>query len=100
MDAAQKLLKDSSSVPGLKSVTSGLTMSFTVQPGEFVQILHTGNGHWVTTSTVGVPHPVVRVYDGMFSSAGSSLEGQIACTRNESMFIDFIDVPIQAGKIM
>ena len=48
VDAAQKLLKQISPVPGLESVACGLTMTFAVQPGDFVQILNTGHGHWVT----------------------------------------------------
>ena len=51
-DAAQKLVKQLSPVPGLESVACGLTMAFAVQPGEFVQILNTGHGHWVTVSTI------------------------------------------------
>ena len=102
VDAAQTLLKDSCSVPGFESVACGLTMTFPVQPGEFVQILNTGRGHWVTVSTVGVPHPVVRVYDSIYSSAGTSLEAQVSSliyTREESIYLEFADVPIQAGKI-
>ena len=101
VDAAQTLLKDSSPVPGLESVALGLTMSFTVQPGEFIQILNTGNGHWVTVSTVGVPHPVVQVYDSIYSAASTSLEAQISsmiCTREDSIILEFVDVPIQSGK--
>ena len=102
MDAAQTLLKDSSPVPGLESVARGLTMSFTVQPGEFIQILNTGKGHWVTVSTGGMPHPVVHVYDSIYSAASTSLEAQISsmiCTREESILLEFVDVAIQSGKV-
>ena len=97
VDASQKLLKCTSPVPGLEPVACGLTMSYTVQPGEFVQILNTGN---VTASAIGVPHPVIRVYDSKYSSAGTSLEAQISsmiCTQEENVTLEFMDVPIQAG---
>ena len=48
------------SVPGLDSVAYGLTTSFPIQHGEFVQ---TGKGHWVTASSIGVPYPAVHIYD-------------------------------------
>ena len=78
IDTAQKLLKEISPVPGLESVACGLTMTFAVQPGEFIQILNTGHGHWVTVSTIGVAHPTVHVYDSLYSSAGTRLEAQIS----------------------
>ena len=40
----------------------GQVLHFSVEPGEFVQILHTGHGHWVTVSTVRCTHPEVKVY--------------------------------------
>ena len=100
VDAAQKLLKGTSSVPGLESVACGLTMSCSVQRGEFIQILNTGKDHWVTVSSIGVRHPVVRVYDSKCSAAGTSLEGQISSmvyTKEEHVGLEFMDVPIQAG---
>ena len=62
IDAAQNLLKKEFPVPGLQSVGCGLTMTFAIQPGEFIQILNTGQGHWVTISTIGTTHPTVHVY--------------------------------------
>ena len=43
IDAVQELLKDISPVPGLESVACGLTMSYAIQRGDFVEILNTGN---------------------------------------------------------
>ena len=100
VDAAQKLLKDISPVPGLESVACGLTMSFTIQRGDFVQILNTGKGHWVTASSNGTPHPVVCIYDSLYSSAGTTLESQIAGlihTQEPNIYLEFMDVPVQAG---
>ena len=67
INAAQKLLKKAnSSIPGLQDVCCGLTMNFDVEPGEFIQILHTGHGHWNTVSTVGVRHSEVQIFDSMY----------------------------------
>ena len=47
-------------------------MSFSIQRGDFVQILNTGKGHWVTAASIGAPPCVVRVYDSLYSSAGTA----------------------------
>ena len=47
---------------GLQSVSLGLTMSFTVEPAEFVHVLHNGSGHWVTVPTVGEQHPNALIF--------------------------------------
>ena len=84
VDAAQKLLKKACPVSGLQSVSCGLTMTYDVQPGEFIQVLNTGQGHWVTISTIGTSHPTVRIYDSLYSSAGTQLKAQIAAVMAES----------------
>ena len=81
IDTAQKVLIQINPIPGLESIACGPTMTFAVQPGEFVQILNTGHGHWVTVSTIGVAHSTVRVYDSLYSSAGTRLEAQISLNR-------------------
>ena len=101
IDAAQNLLKKMVPVPGLESVSCGLTMTYSVQPGDFIQILNTGNGHWVTTSTIGTTHPTVQVYDSLYSSAGTRLKAQIAAllaTEQPELVLNFMDVPVQSGS--
>ena len=96
IDAAQRLLKEISPVPGLESVACGLTMSFSIQRGDFVQILNTGKGHWVTAASIGAPPCVVRVYDSLYSSAGTALESQVATlihAEQPSFSLEFMDVP-------
>ena len=54
INVAQKLLKaQSPALSGFQNVGCGLTMNFSVETEEFVQIIHTGEGHWVTISTIG-----------------------------------------------
>ena len=77
-------------------------MTFTVQPGEFVQIFNTAWA-WplgITVSTIGVAHPTVRVYDSLYSSAGTRLEAQISSliqTEKPEISLKFMAVPVQAG---
>ena len=100
IDAAQNLLKKEFPVPGLQSVGCGLTMTFAIQPGEFIQILNTGQGHWVTISTIGTTHPNVHVYDSLYSCAGTHLKAQIAATmatEKPELILKFMDVPVQSG---
>ena len=101
IDGAQTLLKKACPVPGLQSVSCGLTMTFAIQQGEFIQVLNTGQGHWVTISTIGTSHPTVRVYDSLYSCAGTHLKAQIAAvlaTEKPEFVLEFMDVPIQSGS--
>ena len=66
ISAGQKLLKDSfSHMGGLKPTTLGHTMGFSTATGEFVQILHVLNNHWLTVSNMGCPKGHVNVYDSI-----------------------------------
>ncbi len=100
IDAAQTLLKNATPVPGLQSVSCALTMTYDVQPGEFVQILNNGHGHWATISTIGTAHPNVNVYDSLYSCAGTHMKAQIAAvlaTEKPQIILHFKDVPVQSG---
>ena len=75
-------------------------MTFAIQPGEFIQILNTGQGYWVTISTIGTSHPTAHVYDSLYSCAGTHLKAQIAAvmgTEKPELILKFMDVPIQSG---
>ena len=79
INAAQKLLKRGNpSLPGLQNDNLGQTNSFTVQTGEFVQMLHTGQGHWHVVSTIGTKHPVANIFDSMFHFCSDHSKVQIA----------------------
>ena len=100
VDAAQMLLKQAFSTPGFQNVCCGLTMNFDIQHGEFVQILHDGFNHWFTVSTVGTSHPVIHVYDSMYSTTGTHSRAQIAAllhTESPVIPIQFMSVHMQAG---
>ena len=85
----------------MQKVSLGLTLIFEVQHGEFIQILNTGAGHWVTISTIGTDHPVVNIYDSVYSTACDELQQQIASiliTPHSSIILHFIDVQLQSGS--
>ena len=52
-----------------ESVSLGITMSYNIQEGEFVQILNTSHGHWLIIFTVGLKHPHVQVFDSLYYSS-------------------------------
>ena len=101
VNAAQSLLKKANPrMAGFQSVALGLTMSFDVEPGEFVQILHSGHGHWLTISTVGTQHPEVQVYDSMYTCCPTACKTQIAsllATNHSAIELKYMDVQMQSG---
>ena len=101
INAAQKLLKQANpSMPGLQDVSCGLVMSFDVEPGEFVQILHDGSGHWLTISTVAAQHPEVHVFDSLYHCLSTTAKMQVACllyTECSHIALSFKNTQMQSG---
>ena len=101
IDAAQMLLKQAfPALSGLQSVTCGLTMNFDIEPAEFVQILHNGQGYWLTILTIGTSHPDIHVYDSIYPSAGTLVKAQTAAllhTESPAICLKFMRVQMQAG---
>ena len=54
---------------GFQRPTLGPVHNFDIVSGEFVQILHTGNSHWVCVSSIGCPPGHVKLYDSFYSDA-------------------------------
>ena len=66
IDAAQTLLKETyPHVHGLEPVALAETLSFSVQSGEFVQILNISRCHWVTISNIGCKPGHINIYDSL-----------------------------------
>ena len=88
INAAQKLIKNQfPQVGGLQDPVLSQT-SFECCPGEGVQIHHTGNTHWITSSSIG--GQPIAVYDSLFDDLTESTEKQLAeCYRG------FIDIARQ-----
>ena len=53
-------------IKGFQRTTLGPVRNFDVVTSEFVQILHTGNQHWVCTNSVGCLPGRVNLYDSLF----------------------------------
>ena len=52
--AVQSLLKDQYGMAGLQKTTMGYHLQYDVMWRKFVQIVHNGENHWFTLSTVGL----------------------------------------------
>lgn len=65
-------------VSGLQDPSLGQTLAFNVQKSEFIQVLHTGKGHWITITTIGCKRGYVDVYDSMPPSVTTALTHQVA----------------------
>ena len=71
------------SVQGFQDVSVGLTLAYDVITGPFVQLLHTGQGHWIVTSRQGSDDTdrescEIDVYDSMLPSTTGAIMKQIA----------------------
>ena len=62
----------------LQDVALGHTLAFSVMYNEFVQVLHNGEGHWVTLSTIGCGDAHVDLYDSTYPVLTNALQRQIA----------------------
>ena len=65
-------------IEGFQRPTLGPSRNFGIVGGEFVQILHTGNSHWVCTSSIGCLPGIVNLYDSLYNHVVSDeVEEQI-----------------------
>ena len=82
VNASQLLIKQAyPHIQGLQDVALGMTFAFDVMQGEFVQVLHDGQAHWVTISTIGCQQAEVDVFDSLFietKEMSKELQSQIA----------------------
>ena len=69
INKAQTLLHEQfPGVGGLEDTTLGPIFMFSVQKGEFVQLLHDGNIHWVCISNIGCNENEIKYYDSLRGS--------------------------------
>ena len=82
-------------IEGFQRPTLGPVRNFNIASSEFVQILHTGNAHWVCVSSVGCLPGSVNLYDSMFHDVIElEVEEQVQDLLAES-FIGINTVPVQ-----
>ena len=75
-----------------------LAMSFAVQMGEFVQILHSLNNHWLTISSIGLQHHSIKVFDSLYNDIPMMVKAQIAsilCTQEAKIEVNVMNVQTQ-----
>ena len=90
----QRLLKkEFPHVNGLQDILLAHNMGFTVETGEFVQVLYV-DCHWVTISTIGCGPAEVNIFDsGTMSKLNPLLEQQIAailCTEHNAITVRLV----------
>ena len=104
VNAAQQLLREQfPQLPGLQDISLGQTMAFNIIPGEFVQILHSSQDHWLTISTIGVKHPTVKIYDSLFHCLSQVANAQIArllCSKQSVTEAHMMDVKLQVYHML
>ena len=99
--ATQLLMKEDNNllpVGGFQNPLLGQT-AFNKQESEGVQILHSGGNHWITISTVGAPHPHVRIYDSLGGVLSDDTKRQIASlliTGNKSFILEYANVQVSS----
>ena len=97
----KQCLQTSSAWPwGSRAQTLDCTWHFTIEPDEFVQILHDGSAHWVTISTTGCKHPEVWMFDSLYCTLSPALKHQIAAllvSKEQKKSVQFMEVQMQAG---
>ena len=98
INAAQTLLKNQfPELSGFQDVALGQVMNFTIEFGEFIQIVHSLN-HWVTISTL-MQDLNISLYDSLYSGGiPRLLQAQIAClmsTEHDDINVNVVDVQSQ-----
>jgi hypothetical protein len=103
INACQRLMRNAyPHIRGLEDTSLGETLAFTIQRGEFVQVLNVSGCHWITISTIGCQQGVVNVYDSIPScSVPLRTKEQIAaiiCTQAKKIILEFPAVQSQRGS--
>ena len=101
INAAQSLLKKQfSHIHGLQDTNLGSTLTFDIMRKEFVQILFTGEDHWLTVSTFGLQSSFIHVLDSLHSTLSSSAKDQICALLNtdqDTINVQFVNTEKQTN---
>ena len=103
INACQRLIRNAyPHIRGLEDTSLRETLAFTIQRGEFVQVLNVSGCHWITISTIGCQQSIVNVYDSIPScSVPLRTKEQIAaiiCTQAKKIILEFPAVQSQHGS--
>ena len=81
---------------GLQRPTLGPCRNFARVQNPFIQILHTGNDHWVCVSTVRSDDGLVDLYDSLFHNIiQNEVEEQVKCLIGEANYMGLRVVAVQ-----
>ena len=84
------------SIRGFQRPTLGPCKNFDVVTGEFIQILHTGNYHWVCVSSIGCLPGIINLYDNLYHNVfKDEIEEQVKDLVAEDDFRGITVVPVQ-----
>ena len=78
------------------------TTTFDVMRKGFIQILHNGEDHWFTISTLGLPSGHVHIYDSLYNTCtdhGIEQICSILYTPNNAVHLHFMDVDKQTNHM-
>ena len=85
-------------IEGFQKTTLGPARNFDVVTSEFVQILHTGQQHWVCTSSVGCLPGTVNLFDSLFHDIiATEVEEQLKDLMADK-FVGINIVPVQQQR--
>ncbi len=83
-------------VEGFQRPTLGPSRNFDVDSGKFVQILHTGNSHWVCVSSVGCEPGIVNLYDSLYNNVvAGEIESQVINLMGPNVYSGMQVIPVQ-----
>ena len=93
---AQVLLQNiNKNIDGFQHPTLGPVRNFDIISGEFIQILHTGNEHWIRVCNIGYTLGTVNIYDSLYNSVvENEIKEQISSMLGD-VFKDIEVVPVQ-----
>ncbi len=87
---------------GFQNTILGCLLNFEVETSEFIQVLHNGNGHWLTISMIGKDKTSeICVYDSVYLSINCHVKEQIAAlfqTSQKLIKVKIMDMQIQCGS--
>lgn len=102
INCAQRLLKERYPLMGgLQHTSLGDTLSYTIERGEFIQIINIRGNHWVTVSNIGSQPNCYNIYDSMcYGDLSSRAKKQICAlifSDSNEITLNFPSVQLQKG---
>ena len=100
INAVQYILHSQYGMPEFQATTLGYHLIFDIMRKGFIQILHNGEDHWFTISTLGLPSGHVHFYDSLYNTCtdhGIETICSILYTPTNEVHLHFMDVDKQTN---